>query len=107
VNMPGLRKRALSGSGPMAGGDPKVALGPKDAPETPGQVVRWPDRVPSGPDRRSTASRGRVRSQTRRRRRSCSLHVRSCEGATSDNGTNHLTAARLGSRESAHIDQAG
>jgi len=33
VNMPGLRKRALSGSGPMAGGDPKVALGPKDAPE--------------------------------------------------------------------------
>jgi len=42
VNMPALRKRALSGSGPMAGGDPKVALGPKDAPETPGQVVRWP-----------------------------------------------------------------
>jgi hypothetical protein len=44
VNMSGLRKRALSGSGPMAGGDLKVALGPKDAPETPGQVVHGTSR---------------------------------------------------------------
>jgi hypothetical protein len=97
VNNPELRKRARGGRGPERGhgresgrrpdagrgpaersGDARAggSLAPPGCQGTPRPAYQGAQA--RGPDRRSTACRGRVRPQTRRRRRWCSLDVRSC-----------------------------